>query len=415
MRVLFLLPHYYPDKGPSAELFKLLCEELVKKECGVNVLCGVPHYPTGRVPKHYKGLYIRKEVINGVRIIRLPLPSINRNILWKRLIQSIIFQIEALICGLFIKYDIIISVTAAIQVFIPYLILGPVRKKKCVYSVHDLYPDILIKLGIIKNRFIINLISSLERICLKNSTKIRILSYSFLRWVEKYGIKKNQIRLIYDWVDINFIHPLPRENPFSIEYGLLNKFCVIYSGNIGYSQGLDVVLEAADRLKRMKDIMFIIIGDGVSKKMLEEIARQKKLENVLFLPFQQKHRYPEVLSSADILLVTLKKGLSRDSLPSKIFSYLSSGRPIIACVDKDSDVFNLINKSGGGICVSPENVDELVKAIIKLKGDEDLRDHLSKKGREYCANFHSSKYAAEEFIKLFNIIYFEDGKYYKSV
>ena len=397
MKLLFITPHYFPDGGPSAPLYSMLCEELARRGHDVNVICAVPHYPSGKTPQNYKSFKIYKEFNKGVNIIRVPLPSIDRKNLKLRFLQFICFQLGAVLAGLRTKYDVVISSNPALQIGLPFLFFGKFRNKPSIFSVHDFYPDVGIKLGIFKSNFIVFIVDILERMCFKSATKIRVLSESFIPKVNCKGIERSKICLIYDWVDPNFIKPIQKENKFSKSFNLINKFVILYAGNIGFSQGLEYLLEAAETLSNEKDIMFVLVGDGPNKDNLINLANEKQIKNVIFIGYQPREKLPEVLAAADISIITLKKNISFESLPSKTYSIMASGRPIIGCLDEGSDSYNLILRSGGGICIPPEDPNKLAEVIIKLKADKKMREAMGRKGRDYIEKFHSPKYAADRY------------------
>lgn len=403
-KITIITPHYPPDGGPSAQLFCLLGEELVRRGYSIKIICAVPHYPSGRVPSIYKGIKFVKENINGVQVIRVPIPSLNRRNLILRFIQFFFMQIGFVTASFSEKPDVVIASNPALQTGLAFLFFKFFKGPICIFSIHDFYPDVGVRLGIFKNQLIIKCVEVFELLCLKNADYIRVLSESFIPLIERYNIPKEKIILIYDWVDTEYLNQKAKVNNFSIKYHLTDTFNVMYAGNIGFSQGLESILDAALLLSDKKDIRFIIVGDGPAKERLLEIKNEKKLNNVIILPFQPKTLLPEVLSTGDILIVCLRRGMSYTSLPSKTYSILSCGRPIIGCLDEGSDSWNLILRAKAGLCIDPENPIELSNTIIKLKNNEDLCREFSRNGREYCIKNHSIKYAAEKFLELFNKI-----------
>jgi colanic acid biosynthesis glycosyl transferase WcaI len=203
--------------------------------------------------------------------------------------------------------------------------------------------------------------------------------------------------LVYDWVDTSLIQPLPRDTEFSREHNLSDRFVVLYAGNIGLSQGLEHVLTAAEILSDHPKILFLFVGDGASRESLEAQAHKRQLKNALFLPFQPRARLPEVLGTADVSLVTLRHGIGSGSLPSKTFSILASGRPILVSVDLGGRRIIKKDRSESGICVPPENPNRLAEAILMLKNDNSLREMLGSNGRKWAEQYHSPQSAAEQF------------------
>jgi colanic acid biosynthesis glycosyl transferase WcaI len=400
MHVLIITPNYEPDLGPSAPLFTMLSKGLVENGHKVTVIAAVPHYPSGQVPVEFQGKWIWRSHENGVDILRIGLPSVERKNLSKRFIQFIWFQLLATFACRGLEYDSVIVAGPAIQVWLPFTWAVNLRRKPAVISIHDVYPDVGIKLGIFKNKLVISTIAGLERSCLNHATIVRILSDSFRPGILNLGIPEIKIRLVYDWVDTKLITPLPQDNTFTREYGLSDRFIVLYAGNIGLSQGLEHILTTAKILTNQKDILFLFVGDGAGKDSLQNQANEQHLVNVTFIPFQPRERLPEVLASADVSLVILRHGIGAASLPSKTFSIMASGRPIIVSVDEDSETWKLIRQAEAGLWVPPEDPAKLAETILILKEEKALCERLGQKGRIWSEQHHSPQYATEQFEKL---------------
>ena len=396
MRILIIGAHYKPDLGPSAPLFTMLCENLVRLGHQVTIITMVPHYPTGRVSAEYKGKLFWKSVEQGVEVIRVGLPSIDRSNLTQRLLQFVCYQIGATWAGLGKKYDAVIASSSSLTVWLPFAAMVALRRKPAIYSVYDVYPNVGVTLGIFRHKPVIAFVSSLERFCLNHASVVRIISDSFRQDLLAMGLPDDKMVLIYDWVDTDLIQPLPKDNSFAREYDLCSQFIVLYAGNLGLSQGLDTILAAAETLAPDKELSFILVGDGINREHLIAEAERRKLTNVKFIPFQKRERLPEVLATADISLISLQSGIGLHSLPSKTYSILASGRPIIACVDENSETWNLIKKYEAGLCVPPENPQALVEAILTLKKDRDLRERMGHNGRLQVENHHSPQAGAKQ-------------------
>jgi colanic acid biosynthesis glycosyl transferase WcaI len=404
MRILFVIGHYLPDGGPSAPLFGMLCERLARRGHEVTVLSTVPHYPTGRVPPEYKGRLVRRSRENGVTVIRIWVPSVDRARLPRRLAQFVSYQFGAVCAAFSLKPDVVLAATPALAVWLPFFFLARTRKMPAVYSVHDVYPEVGVKLGIFRNPAVIRFISCLERSCFSAAAKVRVLSESFMPAAKRLGVPAEKLRLVYDWVDTELIRPLPRNNAFSAEQGLDGSFVVLYAGNMGLTHGLGTVVDAAAILKAQTGIQFVFVGEGGGKDLAQARARDLELTNVRFLPFQPRALLPEVLATADVSLVTLQKGFGYDSLPSKIFSILASGRPVIAGIDPDSDAWNLVQRSGAGLCVQPDDPRALADAVQKLAMDPGLGRAFGVRGRAYVLAHHSPDAATQAFEHLFEDI-----------
>ena len=400
MNVLIMGVNYEPDLGPSAPLFTMLSKGLVERGHQVTVITMVPHYPSGKVSPGFRGKLIWRSIEKGVNVIRIWLPSVDRNRLGQRLVQFIVYQLGAAYTSIGQKFDVIIAASSALSVWLPFYCTVVLRHKPAVYSVHDVYPDVGVTLGIFRSKPVVMVVSALERFCLNNAKIIRILSDSFRPGLRNLGVLDSKMRLVYDWVDTDLIHPLPKSNQFSQDNHLNENFVVLYAGNIGLSQGLENILTTAEMLVDQKDIRFVFVGDGGGLGTLQSLLNQRQLTNVQFIPYQPREKLPEVLASADISLVILRQGIGLASLPSKTFSIMASGRPILASIDVGSETWELIKKADAGLCVPPEDPTKLAQAITTLKQDRVLRERLGQNGRIWAVQHHSPQYAAEQFEKL---------------
>ncbi|MBA3868203.1 MAG: glycosyltransferase family 4 protein [Anaerolineae bacterium] len=396
MRILVVTLLYAPDGGPSASLFAMLCENLVKLGHQVTIISSVPHYPTGQVNKAYRSKWIQRSIENNVRVIRVRVPSVKRSVLWQRLVQFLIFQFGATYAGLGEQYEVTLITNPAIEIALPFLFLSALRHKATVFFVADVYPDVGIQLGIFRHRIVIALVNAAEQFCLHKADYVWIFSEAFRIGMNRMGVPDERLVVIYSWVDTEFIQPKPRHNLFSEEYDLNNCFTVLYAGNLGLSQEWDTVLDAAQKVQEHNSIRFVFVGDGTGRTSLMTKTSEMRLKNVQFIPFQPQSRIPEVLATADIALVSLQSGITSGSIPSKTFSYLASGRPILALVDKGSDVCILLQKTNSGVCISPNNPDTLVESILKLVGSSELREQMASNGRTYVEQHHSPQKAAKK-------------------
>lgn len=400
MKFLIVTPYYHPDLGASAPLFRMLSNELVALGHEVTVIANVPHYPSGRVQADFKKRFIQRTNEDGIQVVRIRIPSVDRSNLYMRYLQWVIFQVGAAIASLGTRFDIGLYTNPGMGIWLPFFINTTLRRIPAIFSIHDLYPHVGVSLGIFRNRFVIDVVTWLEKYCLKRARAVRILSDSFLDGMRELGVPDEKISLIYDWVDTDLIHPLQQQNGFVAEYHLQEKFVVMYAGNVGLSQGLESVLYAAQKLADHKAIQFVMVGDGAGKKSLVDLAREMKLENVSFVPFQPRERLAEVLGAADISLVPLRQGVAKTALPSKIYSIFASGKPIIASVDEGSETARLIAQSGSGICIPPEDIESLANTITSFLQKPETRSRMGKHGREWAVKYHSSRAAALAIEKL---------------
>ncbi len=266
-------------------------------------------------------------------------------------------------------------------------VLKKIKKFKTVYNLQDIFPDSLVNTGMTHKGSILWKIGAwIEKITYRSADKIIVISQDFKDNIMKKGVPEEKIEIVRNWVDENAVVSIERsENKLFDEYGLdREKFYVSYSGNVGYTQNMDMLLEVAEELKGYDNIGIIIVGDGAYKKEVERIVAEKKLSNVTLIPFQPYEDISYVFSLGNVGLLISKAGVGSNSVPSKTWSYMSAKRPILASFDKDSELCRILEENDCGICVNPDNKQELKEAILKMA--ENDYSIMGKNGREYVIN-----------------------------
>jgi colanic acid biosynthesis glycosyl transferase WcaI len=234
-------------------------------------------------------------------------------------------------------------------------LLGKLKGVPYCYNVQDIWPEAAVRLGMLRGEHTIRFWERVEKFIYRHSRRIFAISDEFSENLEGKGVPATQIEVIPNFVDTTFIRPLPRRNAFAAKHGLNDKFVVLYAGNVGLSQGLEVVLDAAELLHGQSDVLFQIVGAGSSKAELMAEAARRNLSNVCFLPLQEEADVPELYASCDVALIPLRRGLAQNSVPCKTYSIMSSARPYIASVDEGSNVWKLTERVDCGVCIPPED------------------------------------------------------------
>ena len=286
---------------------------------------------------------------------------------------------------LFSKYDVaFIDSTPPIQgLKNPFIKL--IRKKRVVYNAQDIFPDSLVGTGLAKKDGLLWKIGRIvENITYKYSDKIIVISEDFKRNIMAKGVPEEKIVVVYNWVDEEAVKHIPREeNKLFDKYGLdRSKFYITYSGNIGLTQNMDMLLEVAKELETEPDIQFVLIGEGAYKEKVKEIIAEKNIKNVALLPFQSYEDISHVFSLGDAGLVISKPGVGENSVPRKTWSILSASRPVLANFD-ENELKTIVEKHQCGIFTKAGDKEAFKKAILRMHQEQGLCAELGKNGRQF--------------------------------
>jgi glycosyltransferase involved in cell wall biosynthesis len=401
MRILFLTQYCPPEVGaPQNRIFEF-AKQLKKFGHEVTILTAMPNYPKGEIFDEYKGKKLVKEELDGIKIIRTGIYATKEKSFTKRLKNYLSFTFSSVLQGMkqVGKQDVVITES-------PPLFLGwsgyVISKKigaKFIFNVSDLWPESAIKLGVLHNKLLIIMSTWLEEFCYRKAAAVTGQTQGIVDNIVQRGFGKDKVHLITNGVDTGFFKKENRDESFRKEINIEDKFAVCYAGIHGIAQGLEVIIKAADILRDEKGIQFVFVGDGPEKKMLMDMVRKRKLENVLFLPVQPKPKMPRIIASMDATVIPLKKlDLFKGALPSKMFEALSSELPIVLAVEGEAE--KLINNAKAGIVVEPENEKEIAEAVLRLYKDRELRETLGANGRKYVMKNYSRETIARKLEKI---------------
>ena len=401
MRILFMAQCYAPEDVSAAVLITDLAVDLVHRGHQVSIVTGAPNYPQGRVFKGYRNRLYTVEMLDGVHVIRTwsyISPSKKK---WARLLHYGTYSATAFYGGLFAgRPDVIVSYSPPLPLGLSAWLLSLAWRTPWLLQLEDLYPDAAIAAGVMTNKRIIDFFLGLEKFLYRQAQFISVISNSFQCTLLAKGVPASKIEVVPVWADPDEVRPLQKENDFRHEHGLCHKFVVMYSGNIGLTSSLEDVLIAAEILREQPEIQFVIVGEGVKKAALERDMKAKHLENVLFLPFQPRGIFPEMLAAADLSLVTLNADSALSSLPSKVFSAMASARPILAVAPPESELTQIVEEAGCGWNIPPGSPEKLAGAIIELKSCESTLTQMGKNGRACLEKKYSRRHCVEAYEKM---------------
>lgn len=387
MRLLLIVPYFPPDRGPIPIMYGGLASDLAESSDEVLVVTGQPHYASA--VKRSWSLY-QIENIGREKIVRVFVPRLNRESLWSRFAAIMTYNLLGAAYLLFaVRSDAALMTNPALEVWLIALV---VRLKRIPfhYRLHDLYPEIAIRLGFISRRSLLaRAIERIEHYCLRCAGTVSVVTASFQSFLSAQGVSPDKLTVIPDWVDTARICDLPKKNDFSLRHNLADKFVVGYGGNIGRSQGLDLLVEAAALLREESRIIFLIIGEGAKKRELMSLCSRQQLENVIFMPFQPEETLQQVYASWDVGFVSLIPGLSPEWQTGKIFSIMASSRAVLAAVDLGGEVHRLVEKTNCGVCVQSGDARRLAQAIREMFANRDRLASLGANGRRAVEQAYS--------------------------
>ena len=276
-----------------------------------------------------------------------------------------------------------------------------------VLNVQDIFPQSAVDLGVMRNPLLIKTFELLEKQAYAWASLVTVHSPGNAEHVLRQSMGRARVEVMPNWVNTEEIVPGERDNSFRRELGIPDDGVLVsFAGTLGYSQDLDIVLDAAAQL-RNDGVYFVIVGDGVEKDRLQKRAAALALSHVTFHPMQPKARYPEVLAASDICLATLKPAVRTPVVPSKILSIMASGRPVLAAMDLSGDAPRLIEEAQCGVCVQAGDLEGFTAALRKLASDRQLRLQMGQRGRSYAVRHLSVDAAAARYEKLFERVVVE--------
>jgi len=395
-RILILSLVFRPDNVSTAQIMGDLAVDLKARGHEVFVITTVPHYNNDPVAlkeqplQRYWGKIIQRSDYCGMQVWHAWMPRKGRN-KFIRILAWIGFHLITTMAGLGSRFkpDIILAPSPPLTIGVSAWLLGLRHHCPFIYNVQEIYPDVAVNLGVLKSGFIINLLLKLERFVYAKAKALAIISEDMAARIHAKNIPSNKIRIIPNFVDINDFRPLPKINHFSLHHGLHDKFVVSYAGNMGKPQGLDALLEAANIVRDMPQIHFLLMGDGSERTRLIEKAHHLQLPNITILPYQPYHLMAEAYAAADTSFVSQAPGTSGDGIPSKVYRIMACARPVIACTDADSDLSRLIAKSDGGIVVPSADAKEVANAIRQAFLQRDLWYEKGSKARSFILQNYS--------------------------
>jgi colanic acid biosynthesis glycosyl transferase WcaI len=404
LRLVVLCPHFAPDLAPTGVVMTRIVTELAARGHELHVVTSLPWYRNHAIEQGWGGRLWRTEKTEWGSIIRVhPFPGKSKSNLLRRALGFIAFSYAVGIRsvhadGLPFKVDGVLAMSPPLTLGLTGWCTKIIRRAPLVFNIQDVFPDAAIQTGAISNKKIIAAAKWLERVSYQRSDAVVLLSQDLRTNIANKIDAKHHHRLhvIPNFVDTVAITPQDRMTNYRSELGIGDQLVVMYAGNVGFSQSLNLVVEAA---AKFSEVAFVVNGDGAARKKLQEDCAE--LANVYFGDYQPIERLSEVLATGDIHLVPLRTGLAAVSVPSKSYSILAAGRPMLAAIDLNTEIPNMLQQSGAGIAVEPDNAPAFIEALGRLVNNRDQLSEMGANGRKWVETHASPASVAARYEEIF--------------
>jgi len=373
-----------------------LAVDLQAKGHKVAVLTTAPHFNRDpeaelRQPiRNHWGPVLRKSDFHGIPVYHTFMPRKGKSILL-RLLGWTGFHLISAVAGMTTvpRPSVIIAPSPPLTIGVFAWILGKFHGAPYIYNVQEIYPDIAVRLGALRNKRLIGLLERLERFVYRKGEKIAVIAPRMRQRLLDKGVPSDKVEVVPNFVDIGDLSPLPKDNEFSRRHGIQEKFVVGYAGNMGPAQGLEGFIDSAGLLRDGTGIHFMMMGDGILRESLRKRVEKLGLDNFTFLSYQPYSTMPQIYAASDICLVPQTAQTGCDAIPSKVYRIMACARPVLAITEPESDLAHLIRDTGCGVTISPEGSSDLADVICKAYRDQARWKEMGRAGRAHVVEHYS--------------------------
>jgi glycosyltransferase involved in cell wall biosynthesis len=383
MRILMLTQYFPPETGAAQVRLFEVAKAIKSQGHQIEVVTAFPNYPTGVIPPEYRGKFFMKDTVDGIPLYRTWIYPVQRGRFWKRLLNYFSFVLSACYgVGKAGPADYIFVESPPIFLGFTMFFARRLKKARVILNISDLWPESAISLGLVKNKLLIELTTLLENRMYKVAWRISAQTEGIIETLRQRGISPTKMVFLPNGVDPELFTPCSPDQELVESLKLQNKIVILYAGTIGYAAGLEVALQAAEKLRAKSELVFLIVGDGTEKPRLQKLAAEMQLPNVRWLPFQPLHEIVRYYNLAALSLVTLRRyKLAEGVRPSKLFPGLASAKPVVYVGEGEGA--RIMAESGGGVIIPPEDSGRLAETILELIANPEQCREMGRKGRNY--------------------------------
>lgn len=402
MKLVYLVQYFSPEKASGLQLVEDLLEGFSAHGWKTDVFTPTPtRGVTDEQRKEYAHKRVEVKYDGRLTIHRMHLYREGKGFVG-RAIRYLLFSIECFWKAATVPADFIFTGSGPPTQGVVVGLAKKVSGKKVIYNLQDIFPDSLVTSGICgENSFLMKIGHAMENFTYRNADHIITITDDMKANIMKKGVPEDKISVVRNWIDTDKVKHISREDNLLFDELKLPRdgFYVVYAGNLGKVQGVDVILKTASLMKNNRDIKFVIFGNGSEEDNLKKIVRDKHLDNVLMFPLQPIERASEVYSMADVSIISCTPGTGGSGMPSKTWTIMAAGVPIIASFDMPSEMERTIEEAECGFCTRAGDENELTEKIIRVFGDSRLKKCLGQNARRYAEKNVSKAEAVEKYIK----------------
>lgn len=390
--LLIYAHYYYPDVASTGQILTELAEGL-KDSFHTTVICTVPSY-TGKIPQYYRKHKYYFENMNGVNVLRIRVPEFRKNFALSRILNISSYFFSAIAATMRVEHQDYIFTISQPPVLGGLLgVIGKrIKKAKLIYNIQDFNPEQVQAVEFTHNRLVLNTMMMLDKFSCRQANRIIIVGRDMVETLKKrFAVLPDYVH-INNWINEKEIIPLPADNgqvmSFKRKYGLQDKFVIMYSGNIGLYYDLSNILKVIANFRYQKEVVFAFIGEGSVLDTLKDYQEKNHLDNVCFIPYQDKEELVYSLNAGDVHFVVNAKGIKGVSVPSKLYGVMAAGKPVLGILEKDSEARLIVEESDCGMSVDPgdyEAVENLIQSFIDMRNQDQLAE-MGNRGRTYLVS-----------------------------
>jgi len=416
LRILYISQYFPPEMGAPSARVSELSRHWVRAGHDVTVLTGFPNHPDGIVRPEYRERFWRgfcREQVDGITVLRtflLPFP--NRKPYERILNYSSFCASSALAASFLNPPDVVVTTSPQLLVGLSGWWVSRLKKVPFVLEVRDLWPESLIGAGIgSETSMMYRSIGKIASFLYRAADSIVVVTPAFREHlIRKWEVPREKISIVQNGVETSLFSPQANARELRRNLGTDFKFVVSYIGTLGLAHGLDLLIAAAENLQRVApQVQFMLVGEGADRERIVSLARSKKLTNLLFVGQQPRERIPAYISASDACVVMLKPSeIFETVIPTKMLEFMSCGRPVILAVRGESR--HLLESSGGGLSIEPDNPEALCAAIVRLHKQPALCEQLGRNGRNHIIRELSRQRTANHYLTVLEALVAEPGR-----